>query len=161
MEAKEHRRTRIFAGLLVFGAAILLFRTISMLTQDALRFLVWWVGGLLILEMLLDGASMAFSIRWIIRPTKKGPVLRFAAAATLLHAFRVLIFVLGRTGPWYDFDVVPAERAFHQERWTWGQVWFASVLSILGVMAVIWIWRRLARLRKAERAGQINPGRHV
>lgn len=152
MEAKKHNRSRLFAGLLALGASILLFRTLNMIGQDALRFLVWWVGGLLILEMLIDAVCLTFSIRWFIRPARQGPVLRLAAAATILHAMRVLIFVLGRTGPWYDFDVIPDERAFHHLRWTWGQVWFAAVLSLLGVMVVLWIWQRRKRL---------NSGKHV
>ena len=152
MEAKKPNRSRFFAGLLALGAGILLFRTFSMISQDALSFLVWWVGGLLIMETLIDASCLLFCIRWIIRPEKQRPVLMLAAAATILHALRVLIFVLGRTGPWYDFDVIPSERAFHHLRWTWGQVWFASVLSVVGLMVVIWIWQRRKKL---------NSGKHV
>jgi hypothetical protein len=59
----------------------------------------------------------------------------------MLHALRVLIFVLGRTGPWVDFDVRPEQRSSHAARWTWDQVYFAATLSVLGVVGVLVIWR--------------------
>lgn len=66
-------------------------------------------------------------------------------AATFLHAGRVLVFVLGRTGPWVDFDVRPEKRADHRERWTWGQVVFAGVMSVFGVVGALAIWRARRR----------------
>lgn len=86
------------------------------------------------------------SVWWWIRDeaARERFALRAGAAATILHAVRVLIFVLGRTGPWVDFDVRPEQRALHAERWNWGEVYFAAVLSVMGVIvvAIIWGWRR-------------------
>lgn len=161
MKTKADTRSRIYAILLALGASILLYRTLSMITQDALNFLVWWVGGLLILEMLIDSSCLTFCLRWLIYPEKEVVALRLAAAATILHAIRVLIFVLGRTGPWFDFDVIPSERAMHPERWTWGQVWFASILSVLGVIAVIWIWRSRMKRKRISLTNSNNYDSHV
>ena len=66
--------------------------------------------------------------------------LRAGAVATLLHVFRVLIFVIGRTVPWIDFDVRPEQRATHSERWTWAQVVFAAAISTFGVVDVLVVW---------------------
>jgi hypothetical protein len=56
---------------------------------------------------------------------------------------RVLVFVLGRTGPWLDFDVRPAYRATHDARWSWFGVIFAATLAATGIFAVIAIaWLR-------------------
>ena len=143
-------RHRLYAALLALGASVLLARTIIMLAGGALAFLALWVSGLLMLELVLDAATLGSAIRWWVTGSGKDTrlALRLAAAATMLHAFRVLVFVLGRTGPWIDFDVQPAQRAFHAARWTWGEVYFAAVLSVLGVVGVIVIWRiRRRRLR--------------
>ena len=137
------RRYRIYAPLLAFGASVLLGRTIIMVSEGSFHVFVWWVALLLLAEPVLDVTTLLASLRWW---TTGGVAherfsLRAGAAAALLHAFRVLIFVLGRTGPWVDFDVRPEQRALHAARWTWGQVYFASILSLLGVVGVILIWR--------------------
>ncbi len=136
-------RQRLYASLLALGATILLFRTLMMLTQGALSVLVIWVSGLLILELVLDVTTLLGAVRWWMTSAQKdaGFALRAGAAATILHALRVLIFVLGRTGPWIDFDVKPEHRALHSERWNWGEVYFAATLSVLGVVGVIIIWQ--------------------
>jgi hypothetical protein len=65
---------------------------------------------------------------------------------------RVLIFVMGRVGPWIDFDVRPEHRALHSTRWTWFDVYFASALTVLGLIGVFVIWtsRRRALKRKID-----------
>jgi hypothetical protein len=133
------------------GAGILLFRTIRMLSQGALEVLVLWVSILLILELLIDVGCLAASLRWVIanEASKATAALRFGAAAALLHSGRVLIFVLGRVGPWIDFDVRPEHRAAHSARWDWGWLYFAALMSVLGVAGVIVIW--ILRRRAAER----------
>ena len=142
-------KQRIYASLLILGACVLLFRTIMMLSQGALGFLVAWVSALLIAEMLLDAACLLSSVRWWIADDKKydSIPLRFGAAATLLHALRVLIFVLGRIGPWIDFDVRPVQRALHADRWSPWQLYFAGILSVLGVIGVLIIWTLRRRNR--------------
>lgn len=138
-------------SLLIGGASILLYRTVALLSAGATKVLKRWVVGLTIAEMIVDVTTIAQSARaWCTRhPRHLRWALRAGAAATLLHAIRVAIFVLGRTGPWKDFDVRPEQRDDHGERWTWAQVVFAGVLSALGVVGVVLIW--LAR-RSGRRA---------
>ena len=135
-------KQRFFASLLILGASILLFRTIKMLSEGVLEILVIWVSILLIVELLIDLGCIVTSIPWWIKNDKSKDwiPLRFGAAAAILHAIRVLIFVLGRTGPWIDFDVRPEQREMHFTRWTWGEVYFAATLSVMGVIGVIIIW---------------------
>ena len=103
-----------------------------------------WVVALTYLEMALDLLTIAGAVRW----WRSGSAaesrlpLRVGAAATLLHAVRVLVFVVGRVGPWVDVDVRPEERAGHGDRWTWGEVVFAGTMSVLGVVGAGVIWRR-------------------
>ena len=133
------------------GAGILLYRTIALLEGGARRVLQWWVVGLTILEMLLDTMTLVAAARWWRSGRERdAPLpLRFGAAATLLHAARVGVFVAGRTGPWVDFDVKPERRADHRDRWTWPQVVFAGVMSVLGVAGTLLVWRVRRRSRRA------------
>ena len=126
-----------------------------MLTQGAAAVLVPWVLGLLVIEMLIDVTALAGAALWWKHGTLPTTrlALRAGAAAALVHAGRVLIFVLGRTGPWIDFDVRPEQRASHAERWTWGEVYFAATLATLGVIGVIVIWQARRRSARARRSG--------
>ena len=135
-------KQRLYAFLLTLGASILLFRTMRMmLIEGAFEILVTWVVGLLIAEFLIDLACVIGSIRWFILNdrTKATIPLRLGAAATILHAIRVLIYVLGRTGPWINFDVKPQYHESYTFEWFW--IYFATILSILGVLGVIVIWQ--------------------
>jgi hypothetical protein len=145
---RNPERQRLFASLLILGAGILLFRTVTMIVQGNFGILVLWVSFLLILEMVTDISCIIASIPWWISrdKTKNRLPLRIGAAAAILHAIRVLIFVLGRTGPWVNFDVRPEHRALHDSRWSWGWVWFAAFMSVLGITGVIAIW--VVRRRK-------------
>lgn len=149
MGIKDHKQ-RIYASLIILGAGILLFRTLTMLFQGAFNILVLWVFILLIVEMILDAACIITAIPWLIENNKKKDSipLTLGAAVTFTHALRVLIFVLGRTGPWLDFDVRPEERAVHYTRWTWGEVYFAATLSVLSVIVVLLIWSIRSRKRR-------------
>jgi hypothetical protein len=100
------------------------------------------VTVLLVLELILALTAVLASVHWWVAQTEASMrlALRIGAAVAILHAARVLIFVLGRTGPWIDFDVRPEQRALHPGRWTWGEVYFAGVASALAVIAVIVIW---------------------
>ena len=128
-------------GLLFGGAGILVYRTIALLAR-ARAVLRWWVVASTVLEMVVDVGTLVAAGRWWMTrvPDHSRLGLRFGAAATLLHAVRVLVFVLGRTGPWVDFDVRPGHRADHRGRWTWGGVIFAGVMSVLGIVGVGAIW---------------------
>jgi hypothetical protein len=144
-------KQRLYASLLILGSAILLFRTIHMLVYDAFDYLVLWVFVLLIAELLIDAGCLISSIWWWITndPSNDSIPLRFGAAATILHAIRVGIFAMGRFGPWINFDVRPEHQALHHTRWTWPHVYFAIVMSCLGLLGVFIIWqlrkRSLAR----------------
>jgi hypothetical protein len=145
-----NKKQRIYAILLIFGACILLFRTIRMVYFDAYTILMVWVFILLILEMLIDITCLISSIIWYIADdvNKSKIPLRLGASAAILHAVRVLIFVLGRTEPFMNFDVRPEQRALHSTRWSWFWVYFAATMSILGIIGVIVIYR--LRKRSAQ-----------
>ena len=121
-----------------------------MVIKGSLGILVPWVGFLLILELSIDLTCLAACIRWFITADKKNDTLalRLGTAAALLHAVRVLIFVLGRTGPWYNLDVRPEYQAQHSETWTMFGLYLAAILAVLGVTGVIIIWRLRIRARK-------------
>jgi hypothetical protein len=137
----------MYASLLALGACILLYRTVVMVSHGALEILVLWVSILLLTEMLIDFGCLLGAVRWwISRDRAKGTIaLRLGAAATLMHALRVLVFVLGRVGPWINFDMRPGHRADHGDTWTWTGVWFAGIMAVLGVAGVIVIWRLIRR----------------
>lgn len=75
--------------------------------------------------------------------------LRAGAAAAIFHAFRVLIYVLGRTEPLMNFDLKPQFHSSHHVDIFW--VYFAAVLSVLGVLGVIIIRVIIKRNRRRER----------
>jgi hypothetical protein len=135
-------KQRIYAFLLILGASILLFRTLRLLFfEQGLEILVLWVIILTVLESIIDSCCIIGSLRWLISndALKATFPLRLGAAAAILHAIRVLIYVLGRTGPWVNFDVKPIYRSSYSFDWFW--VWFAAILSVLGVIGVIVIWK--------------------
>lgn len=135
---------RLGPGLLFGGASILLYRTIALTAGEARVVLKRWVMALTFVEMAIDVLTIIGSIRWW---TSRSPAhaqlpLRAGAAAALLHAARVLVFVVGRVGPWQDIDVRPQYREDHDQRWTWAEVVFAGVMSVLGIIGVTVIWWR-------------------
>lgn len=143
-------KQRLYALLLILGSAFLLYRTLHLVITGNLTLFIWWVSALLLMEMATDLASLAVSVWWYRTndPGQDRLPLRLATAVVFLHAFRVLIFVLGRTGPWINFDVRPEFHATHGERWSWTWVWFAAIMSILGMATVLLIWLIRRRKRK-------------
>ena len=138
-------RQRVYSLLLMSGAFILFYRTVSMIFfENALRILSAWVVLLLFIESIIDSFCILFSIRWFISndPSDDSIPLRLGASAAVFHAFRVLIYVLGRTGPWVNFDVRPEYRSSYASDNFW--VWFAGILSLMGIVGVvvIWLYRR-------------------
>lgn len=135
--------------MLTLGASILLYRTLRMmLVEQAFEILLPWVVVLLIAEFLLDLGWFLGSITWFV--TNKAAhsrfTLRVATAAIILHGVRVLIYVLGRTGPWVNFDVKPAYRDAYAFEWLW--VYLAAILAFLGVAGVVVVWRIIRFRRK-------------
>lgn len=144
---------RAQAALLAGGAGILFARTIALLAGGARQVLRPWVVALTYVEMTIDALTIGAAIRWWRSrdPDHAHLAFRAGAAATLLHAVRVLVFVLGRTGPWKDVDVRPERRADHDERWTWAQVIAAGALSVLGLVGAGLVWRSRRRGRPLSR----------
>ena len=107
-------------GLLFTGAGLLLYRTIALLLGGARTVLKPWVVQLTYVEMAIDAITMLSATRWWSsrNPDHAHPALVAGAATTLVHAGRVAVFVVGRTGPWVDFDVREDQRAGHDARWT-------------------------------------------
>jgi hypothetical protein len=147
-------RYRVLAALLFLGAAFLLYRTLAMLAGGAAHDLVPWVVALLFLELVLDALTMGMCLLWgITLSIWHGiQVFRLTAAVVIVHAVRVLIFVLGRTGPWVDFDVQSLARAGHAARWSWFGVWFAGTLSVISLVLLFAVW---LYLRRRNRQGRI------
>ena len=143
-------KQRFYATLFFFGASILLMRTIVLLSQGALEMFVAWVGGLLLAELILDVGWIFGASYWWKSYSKNNALftLRLAAAAIVLHAFRVLIFVMGRLGPWIDFDHKPEYRPLNYTEWGW--LYFAVIMSVLGVLGVLMVWWLSRRSRVFE-----------
>lgn len=136
-------KQRIYSGLLILGGGILLFLTLKLLFQGAIYFMEFWVICLLIIEMIIDLFVIFFSMRWWITDDAANDSLplRFGAAAAILHAIRVLVFVIGRIGPLVNFDLKAEYKTSHYGGSEIGWVWFAAIMSILGIIAVIVIWK--------------------
>jgi hypothetical protein len=139
-------RQRLFALLLILGAAFLLFRTIMMMNQGYLEIFVLWVALLLILEFLVDAACLLSCIRWLVSQDRLASqlALRMTAAVIIVHAIRVILFVMGRVSPWINFDVRPEYRVLHHTRWSWEGVYFAGIMSALSliILLLLWIYKR-------------------
>jgi hypothetical protein len=119
-----------------------------MFVNDAFHLYVWWASALLVVEFLTDLAWLVASIRWLFsnQKDKANASLKLAAMAIIVHAIRVLVFVLGRTGPWVNFDVRAEHHADYSFEWFW--VYFAGTLSALSVIALALIWYLI---RKSQR----------
>ncbi|MFW2335700.1 hypothetical protein [Ilumatobacter sp.] len=137
------RSCRCGPGLLIVGACVLLYRTVALLAGEARTVLKRWVVALTVIEMIVDVVAVVAAARWWrTRALDHARLpLRLGAVAAVVHAVRVLVFVLGRTGPWVDVDVRPEHRADHNQRWSWAQVVFAGVMSTLGIVGVVAVWR--------------------
>jgi hypothetical protein len=132
------------------GACILLFRTIRLLTvENGWEQLAVWVIILTFLEMTIDLLCIIFSFQWLFNSSErvKKISLKFGAAAAIFHAFRVLIYVIGRIGPLRNFDLKPHFRQSQNVEIFW--VYFASGLSILGIIIVIIIWLKIKKQRES------------
>ena len=143
---KIFSKQRIYASIVILGAGFLFFRTIRMIfVEQAFDILVFWVVALLILESLLDLLCIIFSFRWLgsNKVCHAALPLKLLSTAVIVHAIRVSIFVLGRTGPWFNFDVQPEYREAYTFDWFW--VYIAGVLSFLSIVAMVMVWNILRR----------------
>lgn len=144
-------KTQHYAAFLFLGACILLALSIHMVSEGALEMLMPWVSLLLMFELAIDLVWLFQAANWWISPDKQKikKTLNLAAAAIILHAIRVLVFVLGRIGPWIDFDRKPEYRPLQYSEWGW--LYFAGIMSVLGVIGVIVVWRIRHHLKKSNR----------
>ena len=131
--------------MLVGGGISILVVRAAFLAVRARNVLRRWVIAMAEVELTLDLATFCAAIAWWASGARwaRTTALRCAAAATIFHAVRVLVFVLGRLRPFKDFDVRPGQRTRHDETWTWRGVIFAAAMSVLGVLGVLVVWRRL------------------
>jgi hypothetical protein len=139
-------RHRTYATLLAMGAGLLLYRTLEMISADAMSTLVPWVRALLVIELIIDAITVVVCLTWAATGKHEHirTVIRATTTVIILHAVRVAIFVLGRAGPWVDFDVLPEARAMHATRWSWGEVYFAGTMAVLSVvlLGIFWFYSR-------------------
>lgn len=148
------RWTRLAAVGLVLGSGFLLARTIMLMAGGSLGTYSWWAAALLGVESSVDAVVVVAGGAWLVARHSGHATLalRAAAAMILMHAVRVLVFVLGRTGPWVDFDVRPPYRADYATTWSWFEVWFAGTGAALSVILLAVVWRR--HVRNAKRRGR-------
>jgi hypothetical protein len=146
-ETRTSGRRRLYAVALLLGGGVLLVRAITLLVQDAPSQWVPWVGVSLYVESAAIVIALVSIVRWFITPDDRHTSTAFRATAALVvvHAFRVAVFALGRTGPWVDFDVRPEYRADHGDTWTWGEVYFASGAALASLIITVMVWRQRRR----------------
>jgi len=141
---------RTYAAIVGLGIWVLLIRTILMTAQGYLSIFVPWVAGLLALELLLNASVFLSALWWWLGAVASRATLslRLTATAIVVHAIRVAVFVLGRTGPWHDFDVRPIHRTSSVSEWHW--VIFAAILATLSLVILAAVWRRLRAHRTSS-----------
>lgn len=140
-------RTRMAAAGVVAGSGFLLARTIILMTGGALRTYAGWAAALLGVEFVVDAATVVASGVWFVtrQVHHRTLALRGVAVMILVHALRVLVFVLGRTGPWVNFDVRAQHRAEYATTWRWSDVWLAGTGAALSLVVLAVVWRRRHR----------------
>jgi len=134
---------------LAVGAGFMFGRTIVLIGGGALATYTRWCAGLLVLESIVDLMALITVVAWGLKRGARAEAIamRAVASVVILHAIRVLVFVLGRTGPWIDFDIRLEHRVAYADQWTWAGVVFAAVMAALSliVLAVVWRARRAGR----------------
>ncbi len=146
-ESRTSGRRRLYAAALFLGGGVLLVRAVTLFVQDAPSRWVPWVGASLYVESAAIVIALVTLVQWFITPDDRHTSTVFTATAALVvvHAFRVAVFALGRTGPWVDFDVRPEFRADHADTWTWVEVYFASGAALLSLIITVLVWRQRRR----------------
>lgn len=143
MRAGSTSRRRVYAVALLLGGAVLLVRAITLFSQGAIARWTPWVGFSLWVETTVIVIALTTLVLWLVDPSDRRTTaaLVVTTVLVLVHAFRVAVFALGRTGPWVDFDVRPEFRADHGALWTWGEVWFASGAALVSLVVTMVVWR--------------------
>lgn len=73
--------------------------------------------------------------------------LRLAAAGIIVHAVRVVVYVLSSAGPWIDFDRRPEYKTGPPE--TLAGVYILGAVAAVSVVVVIVVWRIRKRRSKS------------
>ena len=142
-------RSRLLAGFLLIGGAFLFYRAAFLIWVGHAARYVFWLRGLTFVELALAAVIVATAAIWLAGGSAawRRRTLQLTAALIVLHALRVAVFALARTGPWIDFDVRPEHRPVDPATWSWVEVWFASGmagLSLIVLLAVL-VWRSRTR----------------
>ena len=150
MNRAFEKNQRLYASIVILGISILIYRTIILPVEGSLYVLKPWVNVILFVEMSIDFLCLITAVRWWRYNSLNFSwiPLQLGAGAAMFHALRVVVFILGRTGPWVNFDVNPAYRSTHAERWTWEGVYFAAILSFLGIIGAVYVLRFVKRNKK-------------
>lgn len=153
-------KRRLVAVLLLGGGCVLVVRTLMLAAGGALTTYRPWAAGLLVTEFVFDAVAVALLVRWAALGHQRSevPALRAVAAVVVVHAVRVLVFVMGRTGPWVDFDVRPQYRPDHAETWTWAGVWFAAAMVVASLAVLLIV---MASRRHRSRASTVGRPPHA
>ncbi|MBT8320986.1 MAG: hypothetical protein KJO90_04885 [Eudoraea sp.] len=140
-------KQRLYASLLIAATSILLIRSWHMsMEEQNFAVLVGWVYSLLILEFMLTIGCLLAASRWFVLSKWQyaSTALKFGVWAVMMHAVRVFILVLGRTGKWQNFDLIPEYHAVFSIDWFW--LYFSvgfALMALIGVYVVWRLWRRV------------------
>lgn len=146
--------SRAAAAFLTLGGAFLTYRAATLIGQGHAAQYVPWLEVLTYVELVLAAATTLAALGWLIRGAAwVRPTLRLTAALVVLHAVRVAVFVLARTGPAVDFDIQSGYRPLPADAWTWAEVWIAGGLAALSLVVLVVVWRR-RRLTATRAAGR-------
>lgn len=148
---RAHRYGRLTAAGVVGGGGFLLGRTIALIAGGSLTTMVGWAAGLLLVELSIDAAAAAAGVRWLLsgKAEHGATASRVVGVMIAVHAVRVAVYVLGRTGPWVDFDVRPEHRTDPAETRSPAGVWVAGTGAAVSVIALLVVWRCRTRRRNS------------
>jgi hypothetical protein len=141
-------KQRLYASLLLMATSILLIRSWHMaMEEQRFQILVDWVYSLLILEFMLTIGCLLAALRWFVLSKWQyaSTAMKLGVWAVMLHAFRVLILVLGRNEQWENFDVLPQYKAAFTMDLFW--VYFSVGFALLALTGVYIVWRLWLRVK--------------
>ena len=99
--------------------------------------------GLLVLELVVNAITLFAALWWTVKQNRgwKRIALGAVAGTVIVHAVRVAVFVLGRTGPRADFDIRSERRAEYAAEVSWFSVWFAAAMAVTSVVVLVSVLR--------------------
>lgn len=108
----------------MLGACVLIFRAYSMLAEGARDRLVSWVYALIVAELVLDIAALmaiAAGSSYMLHLRPDPCIALYSPRRDPSRSTCGNIRARAHRSPWIDFNVLPAARAEHADRWTWGR----------------------------------------